>query len=308
MENTLKDSDARYKNLTGSIRYHLTNDYMFRAVMQKNENVLRHLLCAILQIPVSTVTSLVIQNPIVLGEELDSKTCILDIKLLVNNRHYYNIEMQVSKQSYWKERSVTYLCRLYDNLDKGKEYDEVIPAIQISILDFDLFDEVEELCSRYYLMNENPRYHNRYIEGFGIYTLNLPQIQNPKVKEVSQDSDLYQWAQVFKADTWEEIRMLAQKNEAINECVYTMAKLSEDDRVRMQCEARADSEAIEKGLYNRGRKEGLQEGLQEGAEQLLVQLITAKLKDGTDVPTIAADLVQKEEYIEELIGKYQLGR
>lgn len=128
------------------------------------------------------------------------------------------------------------------------------------------------------------------------------------MKEVSQDSDLYQWAQVFKADTWEEIRMLAQKNEAINECVYTMAKLSEDDRVRMQCEARADSEAIEKGLYNRGRKEGLQEGLQEGAEQLLVQLITAKLKDGTDVPTIAADLVQKEEYIEELIGKYQLGR
>ena len=136
------------------------------------------------------------------------------------------------------------------------------------------------------------------------------------MKDVNRDSALYQWAQVFKADTWEEIRMLAQKNEAINECVYTMAKLSEDDRIRMQCEARADSEAIEKGLYNRGRKEGLQEGLKEGrreglregAEQLLVQLITARLKDGADIPAIAADLVQKEEYIEELIGKYQLGR
>lgn len=150
----------QYKNLTGPIQYHLTNDYMFRAVMQKNESVLKCLLCAILGIKAETVTSLVIKNPIVLGEEINSKTCILDIKLLINNSHYYNIEMQVSKQKYWKERSVTYLCRLYDNLESGQEYDEVVPAIQISILDFDLFEDVEELCSKYYLINENPEYHN----------------------------------------------------------------------------------------------------------------------------------------------------
>ena len=146
---------------------------MFRAVMQKNENVLKHLLCAILGISVTSVTELEIKNPIVLGEEIDSKTCILDIKLLLNHSHYYNIEMQVSKQKYWKERSITYLCRTYDNLESGQEYDEVIPAIQISILDFDLFEGVEELCSRYYLINENPLYHNRYTDGFGIFTLNL---------------------------------------------------------------------------------------------------------------------------------------
>ena len=75
--------------------------------------------------------------------------------------------------SFHKERSITYLCRTYDNLESGQEYDEVIPAIQISILDFDLFEGVEELCSRYYLINENPLYHNRYTDGFGIFTLNL---------------------------------------------------------------------------------------------------------------------------------------
>ena len=58
--------------------------------------------------------------------------------------------------------------------------------------------------------------------------------------------------------------MLAQNNEAMNECVNTMAQLSEDEKIRMQCEARKDSIAIEKGLYNRGYRQGQQEGLKEG--------------------------------------------
>ena len=150
-----------YKEWKGAVRYRLTNDYMFRAVMQKNKNVLKHLICCILGIPVNTVEELDICNPIILGEEMNSKSCILDIKVLLNQSRYINIELQVSKQSYRKERSLTYLCRMYDNLDAGQEYDEVIPAVQISILDFDLFEGVEELVSKYSLMNENPLYRNR---------------------------------------------------------------------------------------------------------------------------------------------------
>ena len=41
----------------------------------------------------------------------------------------------------------------------------------------------------------------------------------------------------FKANTWEEIRMLAEKNEVIDECVCTLAELSKDDKIRMQTEA-----------------------------------------------------------------------
>lgn len=298
MENTIKETrlSDHYKSLTGPIRYHLTNDYMFRAVMQKNENVLKHLLCSILGIPVTSVTELEIKNPIVLGEEIDSKTCILDIKLLINNNHYYNIEMQVSKQKYWKERSITYLCKTYNNLESGREYAEVIPAIQISILDFDLFEGVEELCSRYYLMNENPLYHNRYTDGFGIFTLNLLQIQNEKVIEKEKDRELFQWAQVFKADSWEEIRMLAQKNEAIDECIYTMAQLSEDEKIRMQCEARKDFIAIEKGLYSRG----LRQGRQEGEELKLINQVCRKLQKGKTPDKIADDLEEDISKIQKI--------
>lgn len=178
--------------------------------------------------------------------------CTIDI----NKLKCYTIEMQVSKQKYWKERSLTYLCKTFDNLDSGQDYYDVVPALQISILDFDLFKDVEELCSKYYLMNVNPEYHNCYSDRFGILILNLHQVNNEKVIQKEGKSELYQWAKLFKAKSWEELRMLAEKNEAIDECVYTMAQLSEDDKIRMQCEARKDQLAIERGLISRGRVEG----------------------------------------------------
>lgn len=116
--NTTDSDTVSYKTLTGKIRYRLTNDYMFRAVMQKNKNILKHLICALLSIPVECITDLAIE----LGKAIDTKTCILDIKLLLNNSQYINIEMQVSKQDYWTERSLTYLCRTYDNLEPGEQY------------------------------------------------------------------------------------------------------------------------------------------------------------------------------------------
>lgn len=312
MEKELKNNCANTgsitgRNLKGKIRYRLTNDYMFRAVMQKNNNVLKHLICALLNLSVEEVKDLTIQNPIELGKEIDSKTCILDIKVLLNNNQYINIEMQVSKQDYWRERSLTYLCRTYDNLEAGQEYNEGIPAIQISILDFDLFEEVEELISKYYLMNENPKYHNRYLDDFAIYVLNLRQIYNTRIIQEQQNTELYQWAKLFKAESWEEICMLAEKNEIFDECACTMAQLTEDEKIRMQCEARKDYIAREKGLRRRIREEVTKEVAQEITQEITCEVthnvsteIARSLLDVLDIPTISAKTGLSIEEIEKL--------
>lgn len=295
--NTIKNADTAhhaYREWKGRVRYRLTNDYMFRAVMQKNKNVLKHLVCAIIGIEADTVTDLVICNPIELGEEINSKTCILDIKVLLDGKQYVNIEMQIVKQSYWKERSLTYLCRTYNNLDEGQDYAEAVPAIQISILDFDLFENVEELLSKYYLINENPEYHNRYSDDLGIYVLNLRQIQNEKVIRKESHSELYQWAKLFQAESWEELCMLSEKSEIIDECVYTMAQLSEDEKIRMQCEARKDNLAIEIGIRKRAMQEGHEEGLKEGHKEGLEQgLEQGKLQKAREIAKELMDLLDK---------------
>jgi len=53
---------------TGSIAYNMTNDYMFKAVLQKNEHVLKGLICSCLHMSPDQIKSILITNLIPLGE------------------------------------------------------------------------------------------------------------------------------------------------------------------------------------------------------------------------------------------------
>ena len=83
------------KNAVGKIDYTLMNDCMFHSVMTKNGNVLKGLLCALLHLKPDEVQSITILNPIELGDDIRSKSFILDIKLLLNDTKIINIELQV---------------------------------------------------------------------------------------------------------------------------------------------------------------------------------------------------------------------
>ncbi len=62
------------------------------------------------------------------------------------------------------------------------------------------------------------------------------------------------WAKLFKAKTWEEIRMIATKDKAIGEAAYTIYKISEDERIRQECEAREIFLQKEKAAKKKERK------------------------------------------------------
>ena len=56
MENQIATS---YRDATGVIAYNMTNDYMFRYILQKNEKVLRGLISSLLHLdPNSIITPL----------------------------------------------------------------------------------------------------------------------------------------------------------------------------------------------------------------------------------------------------------
>lgn len=52
------------------------------------------------------------------SEEIDAKTFILDIFIQLNNNQRINLEMQVKNEKNWPDRSLSYLCRAFDNLVK----------------------------------------------------------------------------------------------------------------------------------------------------------------------------------------------
>lgn len=51
-----------FKNATGKIDYTMTNDYMFRAVLQENKKVLTGLICSLLHLKRSDVKTILILN------------------------------------------------------------------------------------------------------------------------------------------------------------------------------------------------------------------------------------------------------
>ena len=245
---------------TGPIRYTLRNDYMFKAVLQNNKRALTGLLSALLSMSVKEIVDVNVTNPIELGETIDDKTCILDIKLKLNNKTTINIELQVTKYEFWVERSLLYLCRIFNDLPKGEDYGQVQPTYHIGILDFWLEGKTKELYSEYRLMNI--KNHEIYSSKFGINVLNLKAVGDDSVAK--EPEELYEWAKLFKATTWEEIKMLAEKNEYIADTVVTLKQLTADEKIRMQCQAREDYEHDRATLLRQGRAEGRAEGRIEG--------------------------------------------
>lgn len=137
----------------GSIPYTMTNDYMFRAVLQSNNKVLRGLVRSLLHLKEDEIISVKITNPIILEDSIEKKEFRLDINVVLNNHTLINLEMQVANQLNWNDRSLLYLCRSFDSLHRGEDYKVTLPVIHIGFLDYTLFKECPEFYATYKLMN-----------------------------------------------------------------------------------------------------------------------------------------------------------
>ena len=244
---TITHISEKLQTATGKIDYQMTNDYMFHAALQKNPKVLKSLVCSLLRLRLQEIRSIQIINPIILGEAVDEKTFILDINIVLNDNTLINLEMQVENLYNWEERSLSYLCRTFDQLQKGEEYSSAKPVIHISFLDFTPFPEYPEFYASYQFMNE--KNHHIYSDKLTLCVVDLRQIELATAED--QASGLEHWARLFKASTWEEIRMIAKKDENLLEATETLYTLNADELVRRQCEARADYYRLHNSINRR---------------------------------------------------------
>ena len=113
--------------------------------------------------------------------------------------------------------------------------------MQIGILDNDVFHPNDprytgELYVRYRMMNVKT--HTEYTGKFEVRVLSLKNIEHASEVEKEEPNGVYQWAKLFAAQTWEELKMVAEKNERMQSFVGTVRQLSEEERVAQVCEAR----------------------------------------------------------------------
>ena len=95
-------------------RLPLKSDYVFKRIFASEENnsILKAFLEAVLDIKIKNVE---VKNPELTTDIADEKLGILDIKADIDGKKIVDIEMQVSNEYNFKERTMTYIANLHQS-------------------------------------------------------------------------------------------------------------------------------------------------------------------------------------------------
>ena len=100
-----------------------------------------------------------------------------------------------------------------------------------------------------------------YSDKLCIKVLQLNQLG--RAEDERQMPQIYHWAQLFRAGTWEEIAMLAEKNTAIKAGMTTLREITADEKIQMEAEAREDYRRNLASATKHGEKIGEERGMIE---------------------------------------------
>ncbi len=244
-----------FEEATGPIDVTLKNDMMFHLVMARSNKALKGLVCSLKGLDPDTVKDVVLTNPIDYSMYA-TKKIILDVKVHLNNNEIIDIELQMYTDANWELRSLLYLCRSFDSIKQGDDYDKLKPTTFIAIMNDPLFPAYPEFYSHYELLNtKNFQPYSSYLKLNVLY-LNKTDIATQE----DMDNDLVYWAKIFKATDWVELRKLCAKNDTFKEVAQVMYKSN------IQSQEKTYMEAHEKYMLD---KRTLEHRLQRSSEQIV---------------------------------------
>ena len=117
--------------------------------------------------------------------------------------------------------------------------------------------------------------HQIYSDKLRLCVLDLTHIELATEEDKRYGID--HWARLFKSHTWEELKMLAEKNPMIDEAASTIYSISQDSIMLEKIRAR--EEAIAHENYMRKQMEEQHKQLYEQAKQLGMQAKQLDEKD-----------------------------
>lgn len=232
----------------------------------------------------------------------EQKLGVMDLRTELEGGIKCNIEIQLARQKFEKERILYYWADAYTRqLSRGEEYEQLKKTISIIIVDH----EIELLRN---LNNLGVKWQIRDNEtGKQLLTnrLEIVIISIPKAKRVYQQNDkdkIGQWMIFFDDPNKKEVNNIVKENETIKDAIIELTEMSDDYELRRIAELRekgrrdrvaeiqyAIDEGMEKGIkegIKEGMKEGKKEGRKEGEYKEKLRIAKNLLKEGVDINTI----------------------
>ena len=232
-------------------------DFAFKEIMA-NEKARIGFLSATLKIRPEEIKETRILNTYLQKIHEDDKQGILDVRILMNNDTEIDTEIQLSELKVWADRALFYLSKMYtEQIKQGQSYDVFKKCVNISILNFTLFQKETEFYSCFHIREDTRNF--LYTDKMEFHVIELPKLPE-EIKENSSDIEL--WARFINAERKEELEMIATKNPYIESAYQQLQVISQDKEKRLEYEAR------EKAIrdYNQAMKEAKETGWETGRE------------------------------------------
>jgi predicted transposase/invertase (TIGR01784 family) len=244
------------------------NDFLFKLIFgdERNKEILKGFLQAVLALPDAEFDVELLDTRLKPQARHD-KLGVLDVRVRTASGKVIDIEMQVAQQAYIFERICFYLSKmLADQMSESDWYDKIKKTISIVITDFNFIESGNGAVYHHCFRFMDPADGAVFGAVEEIHTIELP-----KVPEKTDETAVWDWSKFIGVSTEEELSMLATKNAVLGQAVETLRRVSAQDEVRLEYEAREkawrDEQARTAFALQTGFAEGRAEGVAIGVKQ-----------------------------------------
>jgi len=260
--------------------YSILNDFAFQWIFGRegNEKLTISLLNAILRFEDDRrIEELQYLNPFNMRRFRRDKLTVVDVKARDCRGRWYNIEAQACEHEAYIARTAYYVAKLYSSqIFAGDNYTALNSATSISIMNFDLFENSDQVHEIFELRNRNGQLV--LDNSMSLHYIDLTKFNRDKPRSLRTPFekwlDLMKFSHIYG-------KMGVEIPPYLDEEVYAMAiaqhrQLNANEKMRRRMEERERCEldialirgaAYDKGVargHSLGKTEGLIEGLAKG--------------------------------------------
>ena len=205
-------------------------DVVFQALFgeEGSEGITKSFLEEILEVKILKIQLNI--NPILRRKKQDDKLGILDVAVKINENQNCDIEMQMIKQEYIKERILFYWSKLYiRSIAKGQDYNKLEKSIIILITDKNVPGLEDMECHTKWKILETKNKQKILTDKLEIHIIQLDKLKE-NIKNINDN--LLDWLMFLENPKSERVIKKMDENKALKEAKQKLDKLSEDGKMQ----------------------------------------------------------------------------
>ena len=193
-------------------------------------------------------------NKRLIGDKIDDKVGIVDLRARLNNNVECEIEMQMVYSKNFIPRLLYYWSKIYSGqLKKGNKYNELNKVVCIAIINEDIKEFEELKAHSKWQIREEENVTKILTDKLELHIITIPKaIKEYKENNKNKENRLLQWMMFLNDPECVEVDEIMKKNKEIKEAKVVLKELSEDEEKKRIAELREKHILDTQDIYDTG--------------------------------------------------------